>query len=116
MFRKTPPSETLWPAAGKDAAKDTAGLLTLVEQDGQFDIVLEQDGLVRSVRALGMDIKAAVLDDGALHHLVVMQDGYQDHFLFQNQAQGGGKIVWATRRIMRDESGTMLSARCWPAH
>lgn len=43
---------------------------------------------------------------------LVRQDGYLDHFVFQ--VAGGdtapGKVVWATQRLTRGESGTRVSA------
>jgi hypothetical protein len=88
--------------------------LSLVHREDGYDLLLRADGVVRSVRATGASIKAVVAEGGAIHHLMVEQDGYLDHFVFQAAAGGAarGKVIWVTQRITRDESGTMASAPC----
>jgi hypothetical protein len=87
--------------------------LSLVRQGDDYDLLLNADGVVRSVRASGATIQTQVAEGGAIHHLMVEQDGYLDHFVFQSAGTAAeGKVVWATQRIMRDQSSTLSSAPC----
>lgn|GEM_PF-6099729 len=102
-------ADAVRPASAADAAQH----LSLVRQGGDYDLLLTVDGVVRSIRATGADIKAVVAEGGAIHHLMVEQDGYLDHFVFQSGAGAAhGKVVWATQRIMRDQGSTLASAPC----